>query len=86
MIVLTCLAVFRLAILVTQDSITRPGRDWLDAHFTGSLVELVNCPWCISIWIGAGAVLLDYYEWSWWRWVCLGLSASGVAGFLAERS
>jgi uncharacterized protein (DUF2062 family) len=85
-VLLVVLATYRLTILLTQDTITRPGREWLDRRYTGSLVEFVHCPWCVSVWLGAGATALAYYEWSWWRWVCLGLAASGVTGFLAERS
>jgi hypothetical protein len=87
-VVLTAGAVYRLAILFTQDQITDWWRRWLHRTFTddSAFVYLWDCPWCISIWIGAGAVALTYYQWFWWQWVCLMLVCSAVAGFLSERS
>lgn len=82
--VLTMLAVHRLSVLVTKDIITQPVRKWIDDRFTGKLVDFIFCPWCVSIWIAAGAVPLTIWCWVWWGWVALGLAASSVAGFFAE--
>lgn len=85
-IVLTALAVYRLTILVTRDTITDGPRHWLQRQFTGTFVDFWECPWCTSVWIAAGACALTYYEWDWWQWVCLGLTSSAVAGFFSEHS
>lgn len=85
-VVLVSLAVYRLTVLVTRDEITKWWREGLQRRYTGSFVEFWFCPWCVSVWLGAGAVLLAIYQWGWWQWVCLAFVASGVAGFLAEHS
>lgn len=85
-LVLNALAVYRAAILVTRDKITKPFRDWLDRRYTGVIVEFIFCPWCVSIWAGAGATVLTVWCWGWWQWVCLGAACSATAGFLGEHS
>jgi hypothetical protein len=58
----------------------RPGaKGWLLAF------NLVNCPWCVSIWIAATVVPLAYFYGSWFAYVCLVPALSGVSGFLNER-
>lgn len=90
MVVLNALAVFRCAILITRDGIFSPLRRFV-ASFKGSVLgdwgdELINCPWCLSIWFAAGAVALTYFYWPVWGWVALFFAASGVAGFLSEHA
>lgn len=84
MVVLTLLAVHRLTLLVTRDELTKRAREWVDRKYSGSLVTLLFCPWCMSVWVAGGAVPLTIWQWWWWGWVALGLSASSVAGVLAE--
>lgn len=49
------LAVHRLTRLVTEDEVTRPVRERVqDAAPEGRLAYLLTCPWCVSVWIGAG--------------------------------
>ena len=84
MALLTVMAVHRVTVLVTKDIITEPIRKWVDDKYVGKLVDFMYCPWCVSIWVAAGAVPLTVWCWSWWGWVCLGLAASSVAGILAE--
>lgn len=49
----------RLTRLVTEDTITRPIRRWIEKRMLRAgmrgwwnwLDDLVNCPWCVSIWV-----------------------------------
>ncbi len=62
------LAVMRLDGLIRVDGITEGPRDallgWLDnrPHTLGAFVaELIECPWCVSIWVGAVAAPLVWF-------------------------
>lgn len=83
-LVLNALAVYRAAILITKDKITEPFRNWLDRKYHGWIVELMFCPWCVSMWAGGFAVGMTINFWSVWQWVCLGAACSAVAGALGE--
>jgi hypothetical protein len=58
-------AVARLTRLVTKDTITAPARDWIEAKakkaggrkLWSKLDDLVNCPWCVSVWVSAPVAL-----------------------------
>lgn len=88
-LIVDALAVYRLAILITQDAITARFRDLLTGR--APLVKrprvavFITCPWCVSIWIGAGVVVLTRLWPDGWQYVALALALSGVTGFLAER-
>jgi len=47
-------------------------------------VELLTCPWCMSVWV-ALAVLLVLRHIPGWKFLARVLAASYVTGFLAER-
>lgn len=52
------------------------------------VVKLMDCPWCVSFWIGLG-VFASAWWWNgrWWWWVIAGgLAGSGIAGLLADLS
>ena len=87
-IVLGALTTYRLAILITRDTFPfGPPREWLTRHYSGSLVELVNCVWCVSMWMGTLCLLMTWYFWNpWWLGFEAILSFSAVAGFLSEHS
>ena len=87
------LAFARVVYLVTTDDITEPARDavigWLDdrpATLGAFLAKLITCPWCASVWLGAGAAPLI------WFWgdsgpllvVALCFALSQVAGMLSN--
>lgn len=62
------LAVMRLDGLIRADGITEDARDtllgWLDNRpkTLGAFVaELIQCPWCVSIWVGAVAAPLVWF-------------------------
>jgi hypothetical protein len=61
------LAVHRLTRLVVDDEVTAPLRKRLtEAAPEGHLAYLLSCPWCVSIWLGAG-------------WAALAVAAPPVA-------
>lgn len=52
-------ATWRLTKLVTEDEITRPVREAIDARWPGSQVSyLVNCPACVSVWAGLAVAVM----------------------------
>lgn len=80
LLIVYALAVARVTGLIQADSITEGARDallgWLDNRpkTMGAFVaDLIQCPWCVSIWVGAVAAPLV------WFWgdnpvmICLGL-------------
>jgi hypothetical protein len=86
-------AVARIVRFVTSDSLAAPFRDWAIRRFgTGRgarFVELIHCPWCLSVWAAAVVVPAAYAAaGAWWFVVpAAALSISylvGLAG-LAER-
>lgn len=51
---------------------------------SGRLGYLIECPWCVSIYLGAiGAAVAWAWPHGWWRWPALALAASAAAGFLS---
>lgn len=68
------LATYRLTKLVIEDQITASLRDKVFEKFPpqNTMVGyLFTCPWCVSIWAGAGLLALEY--------------ASPVAGEVAQK-
>lgn len=53
------LATHRLTRLVLEDEVTRPLRERvLEAAPDGRLAYFLTCPWCVSVWVGAGFAAL----------------------------
>lgn len=86
MIVLNVGAVFRLSLLTTTDKIFERPRTWFNTRYTGMLVTLVNCNWCISIWFGALAAIATWFWWPVWMWGAFVLTLSAATGLLSEYS
>lgn len=83
---LALLATARLTRLVTRDAITDPPRAWITKHARPSVTYLVHCPWCVSIYLGAG-VAVATYNWprSWPVQIgLLALAGSHAAGLSAR--
>src|SRR5688500_14758717 len=82
------LATARLARLVTEDTILDGPRDaWLRRHpETTRLGELATCPWCASVWLGAGVVLARRAAPGLWDPIARLLAASQVAGIAAAAT
>jgi hypothetical protein len=83
---LDTVAVFRLTRLVTTDTITEKPRQWVKRHWGMGAFDFVVCPWCTSIWLAAGVVLLTVFAPHQWQYVAYVLVCSAVAGVLAEHS
>ena len=88
-LVLGALCVYRVSILLTRDTFPfGTPRDWLTRRYTGDIVELLHCVWCVSMWLGAGLWVLNLYYWpnEWLVGFEVITSFSAVAGFLGEHS
>lgn len=85
-LVLDALATYRLIRLVQRDTITSRPRAWAHKRYSGGwLLELVTCPWCLSIWVGAGVTLLTYFVPFAWSLVVTALVFSAVTGWFSDR-
>lgn len=82
------LAAYRIWRLAAKDEIlARPrGRfeRWATEHERFLLLELIDCPWCMTIWIGAGAVVARLIAPKPWKICRRLLAASAAAGLIAE--
>lgn len=92
-------ATARITRLIGRDSITFFFRDWIAGHsdstpkpgarrkFFTFLEDLVNCPWCLSIWVSI-PVAVAAWMWGdsvWFTVPALALSASWIAGHIATK-
>jgi len=99
-LVLTVGATVRLTRLLALDTIAFPVRDWLAAQtgnedddpsaknrFFGFVEDMVTCPWCLSVWIGAVAAPVAWFhgQTAWFMIPALLLTASQVAGMALTR-
>jgi hypothetical protein len=84
------LATLRITGLITLDEITRPVRDAVtiatdQRPLLKPLGYLVQCPWCVSVWVGAGVAAA---AWSWHGhpalgWSIMALAFAQLAGMLS---
>lgn len=61
-------------------------RDFAETHYPLFLGKLLNCPWCIGLWVGvfwAGALAL-VCGWPAWGVVFLGPAFAAISGLLLE--
>lgn len=65
LIIVLSLVTYRVTRFLILDSLIEVTRDrvyaWLETHpnrFTMKLVELIRCPYCMTIWVAAGAVAI----------------------------
>lgn len=84
------LAVYRLTRLLQLDDILEAPRDELRRALRrhAKLLELTTCPWCLSVWIAFGVVVLRRVRPRFWDPIATALAASAVAGVVttwAER-
>jgi hypothetical protein len=88
LVVLAVLAVARVTHFITQDYLFDGPRAWLQAHAGNSIAYLIQCPWCLSVWTGAGvAVAVWFRPHSWWVQIPLiGLAASYLTGIFEQSS
>lgn len=93
-LILAALAVARITRIITEDRIMDGPRNWVirtamraSDKFGAEIAYLTTCPWCASMYAGAGAGA------AWWAWgderwfmaVCAALAFSYVTGWLAGR-
>lgn len=85
---LAILACYRLAMLITQDAIAKPVRNFFGLHPKGWirawLGELVHCPYCFGVWAAAALALVLYG----FNWVTLlyWLAIAGGQAFMQKIS
>lgn len=81
------LAVYRLTRLAIVDTLppVRAARERILQRLpvTSWQAELLTCPWCLSVWIGAGVLLVRRTRL--WRAAAFVLAGSAVSGALSER-
>lgn len=87
LLLLAVFATARLTRLVTDDAILDRPRDaiYRRRNGDGPLAYFIGCPWCVSIWIGAGvaaAVWLRPHAW-WVQVPLIALTLSYLTGLLA---
>ena len=82
------LAIYRLAMLVSQDILTAGIRNQLGKRVAGKppyslswyLAELINCPYCTGVWIALVCAFLITNEWQ--EWIVIWLALAGGQAFL----
>lgn len=85
--VLEALAVYRATKLLQDDDLPPlPAiRDKLMARYGASpWSALLDCPWCLSVWVGAASVGLRHLAPRFWRIGASVLASSAVAGVISE--
>lgn len=77
------LATYRLTKLVIEDEATRPLRNAiLNSHHNPKLEYFLSCPWCVSVWAGAGLVALDKFAPNFSKSTQSVLAASAITGII----
>lgn len=90
--IIDSLAAYRLTRLIVEDEILAAPRDavldFLDRPGAGRLAskasQLLECHWCVSIWVGAGVVVARRQT-RWWAPVAEGLAVAAVVGIISDR-
>lgn len=85
-VVVDALAVARIVRLIQVDEIPVGAlrERVLDRHGDKLWAELLRCPWCLSVHVGAAVVLARHLFPRAWPWAARALASSAVAGHLAE--
>lgn len=78
-------ATYRITHLIVEDTIPfGKARSWIQDRSPNSLLaEWVTCPWCVSMWVGAGVVTARALLPGFWDRMGAVLAVSGVTGLLA---
>lgn len=82
------LAVYRLTKLVIDDKITEDVRNAVWDKYPPESTKvgyLFSCPWCVSMWVGLGAVTARAVAPKSWEKLSTAMAASAVSGLLEER-
>lgn len=78
------LAVQRLTRLVGEDTILEKPRDWVLENGPDWASDLLTCPHCLSVWLGAGAVAARKVAPRAWNAVATALALSAVTSLKTE--
>ena len=83
-LLIDALATHRITHFITADYLAQPIRDYVQhRHGEGSKPDyLVNCPWCTSIYVGAGVALARLVAPRTWHVVATALALSDVASLI----
>jgi hypothetical protein len=103
-VLLLSLVAFRVTRFILEDSLIEEPREWVRRKLIGmpssmakpmpvwrrKLLEIVECPWCMSVWVSAGTVALAFFTWDaprpplFWEWLFV-CGASIILYHLAEK-
>lgn len=79
------LAVYRITRLLQVDSITEPLRAKVLARWGGhKYAALIDCPWCLSVWIAGGVLLARSVSPRTWDLIARAMAFSAVTGLITE--
>lgn len=87
-LITTGLSTYRLTRLVIQDEITVDIRNKVFEKFPpheNKIGYFLTCPWCVSIWAGAGLIVLDTISPKTGAAVKNVLAASAIAGIVSSH-
>jgi hypothetical protein len=85
--VLEALAVYRATRLLQQDEVPPVARlreRLMQRYGTSPWSALLDCPWCLSVWLGGASVALRHLAPRFWRIGASVLASSAVAGVISE--
>lgn len=78
------LAAYRLTRLLVTDTILDRPRNWLFTHAPAKIGELLDCPHCLGVWVGAGCTLLVLLARYNGPWILMPFAAAGIVSLLAH--
>lgn len=88
-LILMYLMVARITRFLTDDFLADPIRRATETRFgeDSKMAYLINCPWCVSIWIGlvVAAFALHFHEHNGYIILASGLAASYVHGIISTN-
>jgi len=82
------LTTYRITRLVVEDEIAAPMRDRVWDRWPPDSTRvgyLITCPWCVSVWVGAGVVAARAVAPAAWRPLSGALALSALAGVVSQR-
>lgn len=86
--IVDALATHRLTKLVIDDKITEDLREKLFEKYPPESTKTgywATCPWCVSMWVGAGVVAARTIAPRAWRPLSYALAFSSIVGLIEER-
>jgi hypothetical protein len=86
-VVIEALAVYRATRLLQQDDLPplpQIREQLMERYGATSWSQLLDCPWCLSVWVAGGSRLLRAVAPRLWRVLAGVLASSAVAGVISE--